>query len=241
MKFDDGLEINSALSIMAHPDDNEWNSGGTIASWVKQGVEVNLVLATNGASGSSDPDMTRERLEEIRKVEQREALDVLGVKELVWLGFEDGYLYPDLDLRKAIAREIRKFRPDVIITHSTERMMADFYANHPDHIAVGEVVLRSINPDASSGLMFPELWKEEGLEPYLPKAVFIGTFGFGPVFTDISDTVDLKIEALKHHRSQIASPEEVEEFVRERFKAEIAKDAPYEYSESFHILRTNIV
>jgi LmbE family N-acetylglucosaminyl deacetylase len=240
MRFDDGLVINTALAIMAHPDDNEWNAGGTIAGWVRQGVEVNLVLTTNGASGSSDPEMTREKLSEIRMVEQRAALDVLGVKDFVPLGFEDGYLYPDLELRKAVARQIRKFRPDVVLTHSTERMMADFYANHPDHIATGEVVLRSINPDASSGLMFPELWKEEGLEPYLPQAVFIGTFGFGPVFTDISDTVDTKIEALKQHRTQIASPEEVEEFVRERFK-QIAQNAPYEYSESFRILRTNIV
>ncbi|MGZ4104284.1 MAG: PIG-L deacetylase family protein [Actinomycetota bacterium] len=240
MKFDDGLEINSALAIFAHPDDNEWNAGGTIASWVRQGVEVNLVLATNGSSGSSDPEMTREKLKEIRMVEQRQALDVLGVKELVTLGFEDGYLYPDLDLRKAIAREIRRFRPDVILTHSTERMMADFYANHPDHIAVGEVVLRSINPDASSGLMFPELWKEEGFAPHLPNAVFIGTFGFGPVFTDISDTVEQKIEALKSHRSQMESPDEIEVFVRERFK-QIAQDSPYEFCESFHILRTNVV
>ena len=68
MKFDDGLEINSALAIYAHPDDNEWNSGGTIASWVRQGVEVNLVLTTNGASGSSDPEMTRAKLTEIRMV-----------------------------------------------------------------------------------------------------------------------------------------------------------------------------
>jgi LmbE family N-acetylglucosaminyl deacetylase len=240
MKFDDGLEINTALAIFAHPDDNEWNAGGTIASWVRQGVEVNLVLATNGSSGSSDPEMTREKLSEIRMVEQRDALDVLGVKDFVPLGFEDGYLYPDLDLRKAIAREIRRFRPDVVLTHSTERMMADYYANHPDHIATGEVVLRSINPDASSGLMFPELWKEEGFEPFLPNAVFIGTFGFGPVFTDISETVDQKIEALKCHRSQIESPEEIEEFVRVRFK-QIAENSPYDYSESFHILRTNVV
>src|SRR5438874_1891496 len=93
---------------------------------------------------------------------------------------------------------------------NTALLMADYYANHPDHIAVGEVVLRSINPDASSGLMFPELWKDEGFEPFLPLAVFIGTFGFGPVFTDITDTVEQKIEALKQHRSQMESPEEIE-------------------------------
>jgi len=239
MKFDDALEFDTALGVFAHPDDNEWNAGGTIASWVKQGVEVNLVLVTNGSSGSSDPEMTRDKLKEIRMVEQRAAADVLGVKEIVMLGFEDGYVYPDLELRKAVAREIRRFRPDVVLTHSTERLMADVYANHPDHIATGEVVLRSINPDASSGLMFPELWKDEGFEPFLPKAVFIGTFGFGPVFTDISDTVDQKIEALQQHRSQIENPEEIETFVRERFK-QIAGEQPYEFAESFRLLRTNV-
>ena len=240
MKFE-GLELERAMVIYAHPDDAEFGSSGTVAKWAREGVEVTYVLVTNGASGSSDPEMTRERLADMRAKEQRQAADILGVKDVVMLGFEDGYLYPTLELRKAVAREIRKGRPDLIISQDpTSRWWAPSYINHPDHIAVGEVVLRSINPDASTRLMFPELWKEEGLEPYLPKAVFIGTFGFGPVFTDISDTVDLKIEALKHHRSQIASPEEVEEFVRERFK-EIAKDAPYEYSESFHILRTNIV
>jgi hypothetical protein len=100
-------------------------------------------------------------------------------------------------------------------------------------------VLRSINPDASSGLMFPELWHEEGFEPFLPKAVFIGTFGFGPVFTDITDTVEQKIEALKQHRSQMESPEEIETFVRERFK-QIAQEQPYEFAESFRLLRTNV-
>jgi LmbE family N-acetylglucosaminyl deacetylase len=236
MKFDD-FEINSALAIFAHPDDNEWNAGGTIASWVRQGVEVNLVLTTNGSSGTQDKEMTRERLAEIRKQEQQEAADLVGVKQIVWLGFEDGYLYPDLELRKAVAREIRRFRPDVILTHTTERLMADFYANHPDHIATGEVVLRSINPDASSGLMFPELWHEEGFEPFLPKAVFIGTFGEGPVFNDISDTVDVKIRALHAHRSQVADPEEITAFVRERF-AQVGEKAGAKFAESFRVLRT---
>jgi LmbE family N-acetylglucosaminyl deacetylase len=240
MKFDDTLEINTALGIFAHPDDNEWGAGGTIRKWVNEGVEVNLILTTNGGSGSVDKEMTRKRLTEIRMVEQREALDVLGVKEFIDLGFEDGYLYPDLDLRKAVAREIRRFRPDVIFTHSTERLVADFYANHPDHIATGEVVLRSINPDASSGLMFPELWHEEGFEPYLPKAVFISTFGFGPVYIDITDTMEDKLKALQCHRSQITDPKEIEEFLKERFKKEMTEASGHEYSESFRILRTNM-
>jgi LmbE family N-acetylglucosaminyl deacetylase len=240
MKFDDTLEINTALGIFAHPDDNEWSAGGTIRKWVDEGVEVNLILTTNGASGTTDKDMTRKRLTEIRMVEQREALDILGVKQFIDLGFEDGYLYPDLDLRKAVAREIRRFRPDVIFTHSTERLVADFYANHPDHIATGEVVLRSINPDASSGLMFPELWHEEGFEPYLPKAVFISTFGFGPVYSDITDTMEDKLKALLCHKSQIQDPKEIEEFLKERFKKEMAEASGYEYSESFRILRTNM-
>jgi len=115
MKFE-GFDINRVMVIYAHPDDAEFGSSGTVAKWAREGVEITYVLVTNGASGSSDPDMTRERLAKIRSREQRNAADILGVQNLVELGFEDGYLYPTLELRKAIAREIRRGKPDLIIS-----------------------------------------------------------------------------------------------------------------------------
>jgi LmbE family N-acetylglucosaminyl deacetylase len=241
MKFE-GIDLNSVMVIYAHPDDAEFGSSGTVAKWVREGVEVTYVLVTNGASGSSDPEMTRERLTEIRAKEQRNAADILGVKDVVMLGFEDGYLYPDLELRKAVAREIRKGMPDVVISQDpTSRYWAPSYINHPDHIAVGEVVMRSINPDASSGLMFPELWKEEGLAPHKPKALLLFTFSDPEVFVDISDTMDLKVKALEAHECQIGDWP-VGEFIRERNK-EIAKAAKekgagdFEYAECYKLFR----
>ena len=243
MRYDDDLELEKVMVIYAHPDDAEFGTSGTVAKWSREGVEVTYVMVTNGASGSSDPEMTREKLAEIRMREQKQAAEILGVKNVVFMGFEDGYLYPDLELRKAVAREIRKGKPDAIISQDpTMRYWAPSYLNHPDHIAVGEVVFRSINPDASSGLMFPELWKEEGLEPHLPKALFVVAFQDPDVFVDITDFMDLKVKALEAHPSQIGDFA-AGEFIRERNKqiAQAAKErglpGPFEFAESFKLFR----
>jgi LmbE family N-acetylglucosaminyl deacetylase len=238
MRFE-GFEISSAMVIYAHPDDAEFGAAGTVAKWADEGVEITYVLCTNGASGSSDPQMTRERLAKLRVVEQQDAADVLGVKRVVPLGFEDGYLYPTLELRKAVAREIRRWRPDAIITphDPAMRTFQTFYINHPDHIAVGEAVYRAVNPDASSGLMFPELWRDEGFEPYLASLLLVSTFSpEAPVVVDITGSVDRKIAALQCHRSQIQDPDDVETFVRERSRA-VGEPASLEYAEGFTVFR----
>lgn len=239
MRFND-VEIERAMIVYAHPDDAEFGSSGTVAKWSREGVEVIYCMVTNGASGSSDPEMTRERLAEIRRREQLEAAEVLGVKEVVFLGFEDGYLEPSIELRKAIAREIRRWRPDVIITADpTRRIWRNEYINHPDHIAVGEAVLRSINPDASSRLMFPELWTEERLEPHLPRALLLIHWEEADTYVDISETIDLKLKALACHRSQVGEGwEGIEEFVRER-NAKVGERAGCEYAEGFRLIRTS--
>lgn len=236
----EGVDVRTALVIYAHPDDAEYGAAGTVARWCKEGVEIRYVLCTNGASGSSDPEMTRERLAQIRIEEQRAAAAVLGVTEVVPLGFEDGYLSPDLALRKAIAREIRRHRPDVVITphDPTMRTFAGSYLQHPDHIAVGEAVYRSINPDASSGLMFPELWREEGFAPHLPKLLLVSNFSEGTCYVDIADTLEQKVQALSCHRSQLgADPSESTEFVRERAAA-VGAHSGVRAAEAFLLFRT---
>jgi len=238
----EGYDLKRVMVIYAHPDDAEFGSSGTVAKWAREGVEITYVLVTNGASGSSDPEMTRERLAKIRSREQRNAADILGVHNLVELGFEDGYLYPTLELRKAIAREIRRGTPDLIISQDpTSRYWQPGYINHPDHIAVGEVVMRSINPDASSGLMFPELWKEEGFAPHKPKALLLFTFTDPDIFVDITGTIDLKVKALEAHECQVGEWP-VGEFIRERNK-QIADEArkrdkgDFEFGEAYKLFR----
>jgi LmbE family N-acetylglucosaminyl deacetylase len=234
MRFNKDLDIERAMVIYAHPDDAEFGVAGTVAKWAKAGVEVTYCMVTNGASGSQDPNMTREKLRDIRYAEQREAAKVLGVKNVVFLGYEDGYLYPTLEVRKDVARQVRLHRPDVIITMDPRFRVADEgYVNHPDHIAAGEVALRTINPDASTRQMFPELWRDEKLEPHKPKALFLETLGEGGTVVDISDTMATKIKALLLHRSQLGP--EAEEFVKD-WNRRTGKAAGYKFGESYRVI-----
>jgi LmbE family N-acetylglucosaminyl deacetylase len=234
MRFGRDLQIERAMVIYAHPDDAEFGMAGTVAKWARAGVEVTYCMVTNGASGSQDPKMTRARLRAIRYAEQRAAAKILGVKRVVFLGFEDGYLYPTLEVRRAVARQIRKYRPDAILTMDPSARFSDSYVNHPDHIAVGEVVARSINPDASTRQMFPELWRKERLEPHKPSALFLLSFGAKGTVVDISSVMTTKVAALREHRSQLDA--DAVEFVRS-WGRDIGKPAGYRYGEEFLVIR----
>src|SRR5437870_10353724 len=148
MKFDETLEVHRARAIYAHPDDAEFGMAGTVAKWVKAGVEFTYCMVTNGASGSQDPDMTRERLRDIRAAEQSEAAKILGVRDGVGLEFEDGYLEPTIDVRRAVARQIRIHRPDVIFTMDPTMRYGGGYVNLPDPVAAADVAPRSMTPNA---------------------------------------------------------------------------------------------
>ena len=233
MKFK-GIEIERAMVVYAHPDDAEFGLAGTMAKWAKAGVEITYCMVTNGASGSDDETMTREKLRDTRYAEQRAAAKILGVKNCVFLGYEDGYLYPTLEVRRDVARQVRIHRPDALFAMDPTSRVSDFYVNHPDHIAAGEVALRAINPDASTRQMFPELWTEEHLEPHKPKALFLMSFGAGATVIDISDTLELKVKALLAHSSQIWPG--ADEMIRSWAK-QTGKSAGYKAGESFRIVR----
>src|SRR5207247_8584902 len=111
MKFK-GIEINRAMAIYAHPDDAEFGMAGTVAKWAKAGVEVTYCMVTNGASGSQDPNVTREQLRDTRYAAQRATAKILGVKDTVFLGYEDGYLYSTLRERQEVARAVCIISPD---------------------------------------------------------------------------------------------------------------------------------
>jgi LmbE family N-acetylglucosaminyl deacetylase len=234
MKFEKDLEIQRAMVVYAHPDDAEFGLAGTMAKWARAGVEITYCMVTNGASGSDDPNMTREKLRDTRYAEQREAAKILGVKNCVFLGYEDGYLYPTLEVRRDVARQIRIHKPDVLFTMDPTLRIGGNYINHPDHIAAGEVTLRSINPDASTRNMFPELWKEEHLEPHKPKALFLLAFGEADTVVDISDVIDTKIKALLAHKSQLFPG--AEDMIRGWAK-ETGKAKGYKAAESFRVIR----
>ncbi len=192
-----------ALVIVAHPDDAEFGAAGTVARWVEMGTDVRYVVVTDGASGSSDPTMTRERLIEIREREQREACKELGVTDVTFLGYRDGYLEPTIEARRAVAAEIRRHRPEAIITLDPQmRWSPRGYVNHPDHRATGDLVLHSINPAASTRLWDTTLI-DEGLEPWDVSELWLMSFGEGSDLVDVSDTFERKLDALRRHASQM--------------------------------------
>jgi len=192
------------MVIMAHPDDAEWSCSGTVAKWCAEGWDVVYVLCTDGSKGSSDPEMTSENLIKIREKEQRDAGKVLGLQDVVFLGYPDAYLEPTLELRKDIAREIRRYKPDVVITGSPARdIERGFYVSHPDHLAAGEAALSAIFPTARDRLTFPELIYE-GFEPHKVREVWIAGGGDNADnYVDVEAYMDTAVKALKAHVSQV--------------------------------------
>jgi LmbE family N-acetylglucosaminyl deacetylase len=220
------------LVVMAHPDDAEFGAAGTIGRWAREGRQVTYLILTDGNRGSSDPAMTPERLTQIRHAEQRAAALKLGVKDVYFLGYDDGSLMPTLDLRRQITRWIRRCKPDVIVAPDpTRRWSGQRYINHPDHRAAGDATLDAIIPGSDTRLVFPELL-DEGLEPHEVKEIYLTGSNEADIFVDISDTIDLKLAALREHKSQVDDWGELEVFVKER-AAEVGKSQKLAYAESF--------
>lgn len=218
--------------IIAHADDAEFGSAGTIAKWVTQGVEVTYVVVTNGNKGSADPEMTPEALAALREKEQRAACKVLGVKNVVFLGYQDGELVPSLELRRDLTREVRRYKPDVaMVPDPTTWYFGNTYINHPDHRAVGEAALAAIFPSARDRLTFPELLVE-GFEPHKVREVYLSFSMNADTWVDITDTMDTKLAALREHRSQLPDMDEIDKNVRERAIA-MAEGREMKYAEAY--------
>jgi LmbE family N-acetylglucosaminyl deacetylase len=223
--------------VFAHPDDAEFGVAGTVAAWVREGTQVEYVCVTDGSAGSNEPGALREKITRTREAELRAACEVLGVVDCRFLGWRDGEVEPTLDLRRAITREVRRFRPDVLIAPDPTRFWDDerTYINHPDHRNVGIACMAVINPDAPTRPQFPELL-EEGFEPFEIRNLWISAYeGEADTYVDIADTIQTKIEALRCHKSQIHDWP-VDEWVRSRAK-ERGSQAGMEYAESFRTIR----
>lgn len=225
-------EQKRVLLVAAHPDDPEFSSAGTISSWVKKGIEVIYVLVTSGDKGTPDQGMTRERLSSQREQEQIAAAARAGVTNVQFLRFPDGELTPSLELRGAITRMIRTFKPYAVFTHDPLALFINNeFINHPDHRAVGLATVDAIYPTARDPLQFNEQIRE-GLEPHKVKELYLWGSEYPNVLVDISDTMQDKIEALKCHVSQIGNPAELADRIKTR-TAQTA--APYgaQYAEVF--------
>ena len=220
----------SALVVTPHPDDAEGWCGGAVAKWVRDGCSVCYVLCTDGGKGSSDPEMTPQRLAAIREREQLEASSVLGVKEVILLRHPDGELEDTQEFRKEIVRAIRRFHPEVLLCPDPYRRVSYW---HRDHRIAGQVAADAAFPYARDRLHFQELAQEEGLEPHKTAVILFWAPDVPDTFVDIGETLDAKIKAMLCHHSQLSRPaEEVAESGRQRAR-QAAEGSGFEYAEAF--------
>ncbi|MGH7643775.1 MAG: PIG-L deacetylase family protein [Candidatus Dormibacteria bacterium] len=223
-----------ALVVVAHPDDAEFSSSGTVALWTDKGIEVNYVICTDGAAGAADPTLQQPELAAIREVEQREAADVLGVQEVFFLRQPDGELRVGREIRGQLVRLIRQHRPDLIICQNAVRNYSNLYGNHPDHLAAGQLAIEAVYPYSRNPYAYPDLLAQ-GLPPHSVREVWVVGTESPDHFVDVETTVDRKLEALARHRSQHSPGEDFSPRVLERM-AKMGEPHGFAYAESFRKL-----
>ncbi len=218
------------MVVTPHPDDAEFGVAGTVARWTSEGTDVIYVVCTNGDKGTSDTNMKPDELARIREQEQLAAAKLLGVKEVIFLRHPDQTLEDTPEFRKKIVRLIRMYRPETVVTTAPYRR----YIWHRDHRITSRVTLDAVFPYARDLLAYPDLL-EEGLQPHKVKEVLLWGAEDANYRSNITDTFDIKIAALRCHKSQISDNPStgLEKRMRERHKM-MAEGEDYELAEAFH-------
>lgn len=227
------IAADQVMVVTVHPDDPEFGAGGTIGKLVKEGREVTYVIVTSGDKGSADRSMMPERLARIREAE-RNAARALGVARVEFLGYQDGEVEDTRQLRLDITRQIRRWRPGLIIAQSPKRTYTNFHGWHRDHRITGSVVLDCVYPLARDHLSFPELLPE--YEPHTVKEMNLIQWDRPEMLVDITESMDLKLHAITHHASQVSDFHAPEMRLRQGFAA-LGTPKGYAYAEGFdHIV-----
>lgn len=225
----------SAMVIVAHPDDIEFSCTGTVARWIKAGARICYVLCTSGEVGIAAPGMTKARAAEIREAEQLEAARLTGVKDVVFLRYPDGMLEATMELRRRIVREIRRFRPEVVVAGDPTVVWAgEDYINHPDHRAAATAALDAIFPAAGQPNLFEE-FEVEGFRAHKPRKVYVTVWeGSADLYVGIDETIDTKITALRAHTSQMKDwdPSDMVKL----WASASAKGKEMQYAETFRVV-----
>ena len=228
------------LVVLAHPDDPEFFCGATLARWARAGHHITYQILTCGDKGFNDStsaDMTPDALCAIRHEEQIAAARVIGVGSdaIHFMDCPDGYLVPDINLRRDIVRVIRKFKPDILVTCDPQTLFAVYGINHPDHRAAGQATMDAVFPAAGSPVFFPELLIEGHL-PHMPREVWCSLAMQPNVVIDVTDTWSIKLEALLHHKTQIGDVEKFKERMRSRHTEDSTDENP-RYEERFRVVK----
>ncbi len=236
MEFTEGWDNRKQiLIILAHPDDPEFFLGATIARWIKAGHLVRYVLLTRGDKGASDESLSKEDVSRIRMDEQQAAARFLGVTSVDFLEYEDGYLEPNLELRREVVRWIRHYQPDILVTCDPTNIFPNsHYINHPDHRYAGQIIVDAVFPAAGNRFFFPELIKL-GYQPHEVEEVWFSVTNQPDIKLDVTEHWEVKLEALKRHASQIGDPEVFEKRMLERLQGD--DQAEFKVEEQFRRIR----
>jgi LmbE family N-acetylglucosaminyl deacetylase len=231
--------LKRALVVVAHPDDVDFGTAGTIAYLTNRGVDVAYCLVTSGDAGGDDSTDSREERIAVREAEQTAAAKEVGVTNLTFLHWPDGRVETTMALRREIARVIRTHKPSLVITQSPERNYERIFASHPDHLATGEATLRAVYPDARNPHAFPELIRE-GFEPHTVSEVWLS--GVNPTMVvNITKTFDQKFDALSKHVSQVGTRKGLKKMMRS-WSCATAKNAGMKkgkLAEGFRVIATS--
>ncbi|MPV51141.1 PIG-L family deacetylase [Pseudactinotalea sp. HY160] len=188
-----------AVAIVAHPDDMEFGAAGAIARWTAQGKHITYVMVTSGEAGIDS--MAPDRAGPLREREQVDSCRIVGVEDVIFLRRPDGTLEHSLELRATLCEQIRRLRPQIVMTNSYRETWPGGLLNQADHIAVGRASVdavrdagnRWIFPDAGGGL---ERW--DGVRQiWLPGSPAAGHA------VDITATFEVGLDSLRAHAAYI--------------------------------------
>ncbi len=191
------------LVVVAHPDDIDFGTAGTVAQLTAAGSYVAYCLVTSGEAGEDDMTVSSTELAAMREAEQTAAAAEVGVSSVHWLRHPDGMVEANFALRREISRVIRIEKPDVVISQSPERNYDSVYGSHPDHLETAEATLRAVYPDARNPRAFTAELLDQGYAPHTVNNVWVGQIE-PTLFVDITDSFDQKMRALRQHASQVA-------------------------------------
>lgn len=214
--------VNRALVVLAHPDDMEINAGGVMARLIEGGKKVRLVVTTNGNRGTKEKVIEANTFGKQRIEEQKKAGKILGIpdEENFNLNISDGEVETTLANIEKIAYHIRKFKPDLVITHNLEDAVIDFYqksgwVNHRDHRNTGMITIDAVYPYARDSGFFPEQLKQ-GLSVHVVKKILLTDSYIKPSvkYFSIDKVLEKKKKALQQHLSAF-DPTEADEYMEE--------------------------
>ena len=223
------------LVVSPHPDDLDFGCAGTVAKLAKEGNDIEYLIVSDGSKGSQLVGFGGKKLAAIRETEQKDAANTVGVQKVTFLGEVDGEIENTRELRKKLVKEIRKAKPDIVLSFDPSSLQFEsVYRSHRDHRQVAEATFDAIYPAVGNASFFPELL-EEGIEPHQIEEIWFFATPRPNKFIDIADTIDLKIKALLCHKCQHEDVDELEKRIRSRSREE-GKEHNMEYAEGFRAI-----